>query len=132
MPIKPENKKLYPKNWPEIRAEIKERANDKCELCGIKNHAIGYRWEGKFYQFKDGLIEMPGELFQLLLEKSIKGPKYIKIVCTVMHLDHDPRNNGTPGDRPNLKFGCQKCHNDFDRPHRMANAKQTRLLAKSK
>lgn len=51
MPIKPENKKLYPKNWKEIREEILKRANNCCEHCGVKNHAVGYRTEdGEFVE----------------------------------------------------------------------------------
>jgi hypothetical protein len=37
MPIKKENLKRYPKNWPEIRARIKARAGNKCEICGAEN-----------------------------------------------------------------------------------------------
>jgi hypothetical protein len=38
MPIRPEDKNRYPKNWPEIRERIKARAGDKCEWCGVPNH----------------------------------------------------------------------------------------------
>lgn len=40
MPIRPENRKRYPKNWKEIRGQILERAQNKCEFCGIDNYAI--------------------------------------------------------------------------------------------
>jgi 5-methylcytosine-specific restriction endonuclease McrA len=40
MPILPENKKRYPKNRPEIRAAILQRANNKCEICGIENYTV--------------------------------------------------------------------------------------------
>lgn len=40
MPIKAENKARYPANWKEIRAAILERANNKCEFCGIENYTI--------------------------------------------------------------------------------------------
>lgn len=40
MPIKPENKHRYPKNWQQIRADILKRANNKCENCGIENYTI--------------------------------------------------------------------------------------------
>ena len=30
--------KDYPKNWPEIRQTILERAEHKCELCGAENY----------------------------------------------------------------------------------------------
>ena len=40
MPIKPENKKRYPANWKQIRADILERAGNCCEFCGIPNYTI--------------------------------------------------------------------------------------------
>lgn len=40
MPIKPENRGRYPTNWKEIRAAILERADNKCEFCGIENYAV--------------------------------------------------------------------------------------------
>lgn len=40
MPIKPENKKRYPSNWKQIRVDILNRANNKCEFCGIENYTI--------------------------------------------------------------------------------------------
>lgn len=40
MPIKPENRSLYPSNWKEIRQDILKRANNKCEFCGIENYKI--------------------------------------------------------------------------------------------
>lgn len=38
MPIKPENKDRYPKDWKDIRARILQRANNRCEFCGVENH----------------------------------------------------------------------------------------------
>lgn len=39
MPIKPENKKLYPENWKQISKRIRfERAKNKCEVCGAENY----------------------------------------------------------------------------------------------
>jgi len=37
MPIRPENKDRYPKNWKEISKRIRKRAGDKCEQCGLPN-----------------------------------------------------------------------------------------------
>lgn len=42
MPIKPENKKLYPKNWKRIREKILERAGVRCDFCGVGNHTFRY------------------------------------------------------------------------------------------
>jgi 5-methylcytosine-specific restriction endonuclease McrA len=38
-----------------------------------------------------------------------------KVVLTVAHLDHNPRNNK----RSNLKALCQKCHLEYDRAHHL-------------
>lgn len=63
MPIKPENKDKYPDNWFEIRERIRKRAGDRCEFCGVHNHAMGYRdKEGVFH--RDGgniLHDLAGE-----------------------------------------------------------------------
>lgn len=40
MPIRPENKARYPKNWKEIRKQILIRANNRCEFCGVENYSI--------------------------------------------------------------------------------------------
>lgn len=65
MPIKPENKNRYPKNWEEIRQNILRRANNCCENCGVPNHS--YRLNPK-------------------------NGKMVKIVLTIAHLDHTPEN----------------------------------------
>lgn len=63
MPIKPENRALYPPNWKEISKRIRfERAGNRCEVCDCEN-----------YQ-----------------PHPITGSH---VVLTVAHLDHDPTNN---------------------------------------
>ena len=39
MPIKPENKARYPKEWKAIRTRILARAGDCCEWCHVPNKA---------------------------------------------------------------------------------------------
>lgn len=63
MPIKPENRRRYPKDWKQIRAAILERAEHRCEWCGVKNHAT---------------VERSGS--------------QTRIVLTIAHLDHTPEN----------------------------------------
>ena len=65
MPIKPENKSRYPKNWEEIRVRILKRANNRCEFCGVENHTYRY---------------------------NPKTGKDAYIVLTIAHLDHTPEN----------------------------------------
>ena len=50
MPIKPENKKLYPKNWKEISKRIRfERAKGLCEKCGANYGDKTLRQKSKEY-----------------------------------------------------------------------------------
>lgn len=143
MPIKPENKALYPDNWKEISERIRTvRAKNKCEKCGVPNHSIGYRNDiGEFFpldrsnerdfyaglglnsvtkrmlSYKEAML-----MAEIANEYYPAGFKYIVIVLTVGHLDHNPQNN----DENNLKAMCQKCHNNYDRKHRNQTMKKTR------
>lgn len=65
MPIKPENRHRYPKNWKQIRADILKRANNRCEFCGVENHSMRI---------------------------NPKTGKDVKIILTIAHLDHIPEN----------------------------------------
>lgn len=102
MPIKPENRKLYPANWPEISEYIRfKRANNKCENCGAVNHS----YVNKFSR-------------QICLRDEDNA---IQIVLTTAHLDHNPENC----EHDNLKALCQKCHNNYDKEHRRETRNQT-------
>jgi len=142
MPIKPENKDKYPDNWKEIRERIRERAGNRCENCRVHNHAVGYRDEnglfcrdgGNIYHDLAGegksypsLLPLPyseaKELADFLNIEETDGYKWIVIVCTVAHLDHNPENNSDN----NLAFLCQKCHNNHDRKHRNQTRRNNKL-----
>ncbi len=114
MPISKELKPLYPKNWKAISKDIREnRAGNKCEWCGVENHAIGVRRpDGSFYS-PEGMIQEA---------MAVDGDKFIKIVLTTAHLDHNPANN----DYSNLASLCQKCHNNYDLPHRLESRRKNR------
>ena len=118
MPIQ-ENKKLYPANWKEIVKQVKDRANGKCEFCGLENYSVGFRVKDIFFKIENS---MQGETDTLDFES--EGYKPIKIVLTVAHLDHDPQNN----DFSNLKALCQQCHLRLD----VEQHKQTRAKNKHK
>jgi cytochrome c553 len=115
MPIKPENKALYPANWNEIRASILKRAGNKCEFCGVANHLVGWRDErGRF-------VEAPGAMPGELAAERGDGTKMIRIVLTIAHLDHNPENSHPE----NLRALCQRCHNRQDQKHRAETRRQT-------
>jgi 5-methylcytosine-specific restriction endonuclease McrA len=103
----------YPANWDEISRSIRIRARWRCENCGVKNHAVGYRdGRGRFHRVKSDQ--------QHAVRSS--GLKLIKIVLTVSHQDHDTTNN----DPSNLKALCQRCHLRHDAGYHAKNAALTR------
>ncbi len=127
MPIKPENKNKYPKNWKAISEHIRfVRAKNRCEVCGVPNYAVGYREKGEFVPTCGNRLHDEagrGEFSYAEAvdmakfcndEKIQEGKKYIVIVLTVAHLDHIPENC----DPSNLLAMCQSCHNKYDRNHR--------------
>lgn len=107
MPIRPENRALYPADWRAISLEVRQAAGMRCEGSPAYPDC----------RAADGF---PHPVTQST------------VVLTVAHLDHNPQNNGTPGDRPNLRAWCQRCHNTYDLPMRRAGiaarARATRAL----
>jgi hypothetical protein len=95
MPIRKENRRRYPPNWPAVSRFIRfERADGRCECvseCGLHAH------HGR-------CKERHGEAAQWA-----KG----KVVLTVAHLNHRPEDC----DHDNLKAMCQRCHLRYDREH---------------
>ena len=102
MPIRPENKARYPKDWPKISLRIRsERARYRCECagqCGVDHSSE--RDDQRCWAVNR-------------LPHPVTGSR---VVLTVMHLDHQPENC----DDDNLLAGCQRCHNKYDAPMRRA------------
>lgn len=91
MPIRPENKARYPKNWKAISQAARDRAGNCCEGspafpdCRAEN--------GKPHPQTGSIV-----------------------VLTTAHLDHTPENCADE----NLRSWCQRCHNTYDAPMRAA------------
>jgi 5-methylcytosine-specific restriction endonuclease McrA len=116
MPIKPENKHRYPKNWKDIRASILDRAGHCCEFCGVRNHQRGYRNSaGVFFP-----VQLRGQKDVNEFEAANVKPPF-KIILTIAHLDHTPENNKPE----NLRALCQRCHLKYDAQHHASNARRT-------
>jgi len=132
MPILKENRKLYPDNWNQIRADILERDKHRCKFCKVPNYAVGYRDEeetfipngGNLYCDAAGQGELPyKEAREMVLEYNSwhsEEYRWIVIVLTIAHLDHNPQNN----DFENLAALCQRCHNRHDINDRQRNRKK--------
>jgi hypothetical protein len=99
MPIRPENRPRYPKNWAsEICPAILARAGHRCEGspaypdCRAANHQ----------------------------PHPVTGSH---VVLTIGHLNHVPEDI----DPANLKSWCQRCHLTYDAAHHQATRRQTQL-----
>jgi hypothetical protein len=92
MPIRPENRARYPKDWKAIVAAIRERSGNCCE--GSPAYPDCRAANGQPHP--------------------VTGSK---VILTTAHLDHTPENC----DDENLRHWCQRCHNTYDAAHRSAN-----------
>ena len=124
MPIRPENRARYPKDWKQIVAQVRERSGNRCEGspaypdCRVKNGAVGYREHGRWVQIGVSLAD-DNALVEVAREH---GHRVTRIVLTTGHLDHTPENC----DLANLRHWCQRCHLHYDREHHNATAYSTR------
>ena len=136
MPVKIENRQLYPVNWPAISYDAKDRAGWKCQHpgCRASQYDVGY-WDAEDWivrgRFGNALPEAYSEARQFAAEVqfSMTGddadpdPRVIVIVLTTMHLDHDPSNC----DPSNLLVACQRHHLRYDARHHAETAYMTRM-----
>lgn len=120
MPILPENRARYPRNWStEIRPRILLRAGYCCEgspdfpQCRAPNHALGYWRDGQFVPMPRSLREAGAVKGSEIACSDGTTIKIIQIVLTVAHLDHTPEHC----EPENLKAWCQRCHLHYDRQH---------------
>jgi hypothetical protein len=103
LPIRPENKHRYPKNWREISQRIRfVRAAARCECTGECGLDHGGRCTAEHGQ---------------------ANPRTgSKVVLTTAHRDHTPENV----EDGNLFAACQQCHFRYDGPHHRETAAATR------
>ena len=130
MPIKKENKHLYPENWKAIRGDILDRAGHKCEECGVPNHAIITRPERRVVserEAKEAGIFTPSRI-TVANQSILHRLHWVLVVLTISHTDHDPTNND-PG---NLRALCQRCHNRHDAAHRRETRDRASAVKTSK
>ena len=109
MPIRPDNRWLYPIDWRELSATIRfGRAGAKCERCArphrrhVAHLGDGRWWDAgaQVWRSDRGRIARVGRRFALASVRTT----YVVLACA--HLDHDPGNNAPD----NLAALCQRCH----------------------
>lgn len=98
MPIHPDKMKRYPggsirsKEWKEFRNSILDRAGHRCEGTPHRPECRAANGE--------------------------PHPETMsKVVLTIAHMDHDESH----ADPERCRALCQKCHNNWDAPHRALN-----------
>ena len=115
MPIRPENRWLYPIDWPLLSDQIRfVRAGGRCERCRRPHlrhvaHLGDGRWwdsEARCWRSGEGRRVKVGDLFAL----DVVRITYVVLACA--HLDHDPGNSAPR----NLAALCQRCHMLHDAP----------------
>lgn len=131
MPIK--DPTIYPRHWEQFSLYIRtERSDGKCEVCGIENGAIGNR------DFDGTWFYNPG--YEAAKENGVGfyvTTGWKKIVLTVAHLDAvgdicrcQDATGFLCANPAHVLAMCQRCHNRYDSPKRMGNAKLTNELKK--
>lgn len=93
----------YPPNWKEIRAQILERAGNRCE--GSPAYPECRAENGKLHP--------------------VTGSK---VVLTIAHLDNVPAHC----EPKNLRAWCQRCHLTYDAAFHARNAKRTNRAKREK
>ena len=120
----------YHPRWKKISLFIRKyRARDRCEFCSVKNREKILRGT---YAGIDVYQDGDGEIFDAANSQrigrdeigAVGGKKYIEIVLTVAHLDHDRNNNSFF----NLRALCQRCHLRLDHAQHRENARRTRAV----
>ena len=130
MPIKPENKARYPKDWKQIRERILERAVHCCEKCKAPNReriARGKGDDADTYMLSSAYVYCAdtGTLLGQCRHSDYEVDRMVDVVLTIAHLDHTPENC----DDDNLRAWCQRCHLRYDAEHHKRNAQATRRKA---
>lgn len=124
MPIRPELRPRYPKDWPDISRRIRfGRAGGVCEGCGRPHGAmIRCLADGRWFDAR-------GNVWRSGRGRRARWPdledwsrlRLTRVVLAAAHLDHDPGNNRAS----NLRCLCQRCHLLHDRPHHLAQRRIT-------
>lgn len=132
MPIRPDQKGLYPPDWKQISDQRREQAGQKCERCKAPNGQVvarGQAFGRAAYMLERGETydAETGEFIGMTRGSEFNGSAFVKIVLTVAHLDHDPRNCAPD----NLRAWCQRCHLSYDAKHHARNAADTRRKRKA-
>lgn len=128
MPLTKEQRAAYGPEWPALSLRVRAEAGNRCEQCKAPNGetiARGGDVDAGTYMVENGNVysEADGSPQGLARGSEYDAKRFVRIVLTVAHLDHNPLNN----ERSNLKAWCQRCHLRYDAKHHAKNARRTRV-----
>lgn len=109
MPIRPENRWLYPIDWRQVSDAIRfDRAGARCERCGRPHRRhVAHLGDGRWWDAASGRWRSGrGPAIRLRGGFALARVRTTYVVLACAHLDHDPGNNAPS----NLMALCQRCH----------------------
>ena len=96
MPIRPEMRGFYAREWPEISRKVRfERGGGVCQCCG-RPHGESVRClpDGRWFDAQRGTWRTGrGRLARWPDLVEVTRVRHTRVVLAAAHLDHDPRNN---------------------------------------
>ena len=109
MPIRPENRWLYPIDWQQISRSVRfERAGARCEGCARPHlRRVAHLGDGRWWDAESRCWRSDrGKRIAIKGGFVLASVRMTFVVLACAHLDHDPGNNAPA----NLKALCQRCH----------------------
>jgi hypothetical protein len=109
MPIRPENRWLYPIDWLQISQSVRfTRAGARCEQCHRPHLTrVAHLGDGRWWDADERCWRTDrGKRVASKVEVILAVVKVTYVVLACAHLDHDPGNSAPT----NLKALCQRCH----------------------
>ncbi|HVY12115.1 MAG TPA: hypothetical protein VHB73_00960 [Alphaproteobacteria bacterium] len=121
MPIRPENKARYPKNWSEISARIRfDRAGGRCECtgeCGLDHEKEYENFEPEFLYDPRTDAKLGSPQRCIAIHHALHPITQAKVILTTAHL---PGKEIEECGDDDIKGMCQRCHNRMDARMRQA------------
>ena len=109
MPIRPENRWLYPIDWSQLSAVIRfDRAGARCEQCARPHlRRVAHLGDGRWWDADaETWRSARGRAIRARDQSILAAVRSTYVVLACAHLDHDPGNNAPA----NLAALCQRCH----------------------
>jgi hypothetical protein len=108
MPIRAEDRWLYPIDWRQISEAIRfGRAKARCEQCGRPHMShVAHLGDGRWWDSPARCWRNDRGRHEAVKEVVFAAVRTTYVVLACAHLNHDP-GDSTPG---NLRALCQRCH----------------------